>query len=155
MRVGRDRRAIRFLAGAVLTVLMAGCATTRCPMCGHWRSDEARTLAGMDHAREHDGIELTETQIETFSARFFGRLQIECDEQRCRAWYPEDDRDAKSWFAYSLTPLGNRVWERTLPEMELPPRRIQLLSDGSCYMIEQDQFGFGEWFCRVPDDAGK
>ena len=143
---------VRVYACMLLCLLMAGCATTRCPMCGHWKSDEARTVEGMRTAQAQGKVALSQTDLDRYSGKFFGRLQIECDREHCRAWFPEEDPETKPWFAYLLTPTRERVWQWSLPELDIPARTVELQPDGACYAIEQSQLGFDEWFCRI--DAG-
>ena len=91
---------------------------------------------------------ITEKQREFFSKDFFGKLIVETTPEKSRAYFPDQRPSDVEWEPWELvSESGGEIKTRTYENGEW--KEHTLLVEGDCYRVEQPQFGFGEWFCRL------
>jgi len=82
---------------------------------------------------------------------FFGRLRIDVEPGRSRAWFPEENPDTTAWEGQSIEYLGGdlfRVRAAKVTPGQVAVHEVRLDADGQCYSVDVPQVGIREWFCR-------
>ena len=136
--------------------LIALCSCHRDPserLIGHWRSNEARTLAELDQAKAAGHLtDWSKSREGIYKEGFFGRLEILMEADRSKAWFPDERPEDVPWDAHIIRDLGDdrfRIEPAEAKPGEPSHRILQLQRDGQCYQVELPEMGFMEWFCRV------
>jgi hypothetical protein len=133
----------RWLTVLAAASMLAGCGPASCDLCGRWRSQDSRTVAEMERSTK-----LTERRRAFYRDGFFGRLTVETRDGMTRAWFDEEDPDDVPWEPLVAERLSPGVWSVTADVQDRKvTRRIRI--EGNCYVVEQPELGFGEWFCRT------
>jgi hypothetical protein len=129
---------------AAYTFVLAGCAGAPCSICGTWKSNEEQTLitlracGWMNPKRE-----------ELFGEGFFGRLIIEVEPRRQRAYFVEDGTTNAEWGEYTVAAQGPDYIDIAINDDSASEGPKRMWIDGSCYRVSLGQEGCYETFCRT------
>jgi len=92
---------------------------------------------------------LTAKQHDFFGRDFFGRLIIEIRPEQGRSYFVDADLDLVPWEPHGSQKIEDGVYSMTSgPKGEEQSRIVGLR--GECIVVEVPEFGFDEWFCRIP-----
>lgn len=115
-----------------------------CPLEGHWRSNEEKTLASFRQAKD-----ATQKQRELFENDFFGKLymHIECKKftSVMDDWIETSKYDLVSSSSKSVTIRYNSELEGEVVR--------EAIIEGDCYSLEVNGGQFKEYFCPVSAEA--
>jgi hypothetical protein len=125
--------------------VMPALASDVCELCGTWKSHEQRTLQEMSRSKLI-GLE----QRALFGSNFFGRLVVEIRSGQRRSYFDDEDLATVAWEAHSTIALAPGVYSmKSKTGGEEQTRNVRVRGD--CFLVEQPELGFGEWFCRVTE----
>lgn len=136
---------MRLLTLLMILGIAPALAADQCALCGAWRSHEQRTLEEVSRSTL-----ITSQQRELFEDDYFGRLIVEIRPGQGRSYFHDEDPATVPWERHVFAELSPGVHSSTSQVAGQEQTRIVRIR-GDCFVVEQPEYEFGEWFCRVAE----